>query len=95
MSNFRQPTRLVLGNLAAWTHSACIVYPSEIFDPPSIVDAVAEEKCTALHGVPTHFLGVLAEVEKRRSEGENVDFGRLRYVAKYPKLEFILKVLVY
>ncbi|KAF9447142.1 acetyl-CoA synthetase-like protein [Macrolepiota fuliginosa MF-IS2] len=69
---------LVLGNLAAWTHGACIVYPSEIFDPPSIVDAVAEEKCTALHGVPTHFLGVLAEVEKRRAEGATIDFRRLR-----------------
>lgn len=69
---------LVLGNLAAWTHGACIVYPSEVFDPPSIVDAVTEEKCTALHGVPTHFLGVLAEVEKRREAGEVVDFGKLR-----------------
>ncbi|KAF8886542.1 hypothetical protein BD779DRAFT_1786507, partial [Infundibulicybe gibba] len=70
--------RLVLGNLAAWSHGACVVYPSEIFDPPSIVDAVAEEQCTALHGVPTHFLGVLAEVQKRREAGESVDFGHLR-----------------
>ncbi|KXN89148.1 Putative acyl-CoA synthetase YngI [Leucoagaricus sp. SymC.cos] len=69
---------LVLGNLAAWTHGACIVYPSAVFDPPSIVDAVVEEKCTALHGVPTHFLGVSAEVEKRRAAGEVLDFGRLR-----------------
>ncbi|KAJ3567841.1 hypothetical protein NP233_g6099 [Leucocoprinus birnbaumii] len=65
-------------NLAAWTHGACIVYPSDIYDPPSIVDTVAEERCTALHGVPTHFLGVLAEVEKRRAAGEVVDFGKLR-----------------
>ncbi|OJT03473.1 hypothetical protein TRAPUB_5892 [Trametes pubescens] len=71
-------TRLVLGNLAAWTHGACIVYPSEIFSPPAIVDAVAQERCTALHGVPTHFLGVLAEVQRRRTDGENVDTRSLR-----------------
>ena len=35
-------------------------------------------RCTALHGVPTHFLGVLSEVERRRNEGEVVDLGRLR-----------------
>ncbi|PPQ75996.1 hypothetical protein CVT26_005948 [Gymnopilus dilepis] len=70
--------RLVLGNLAAWTHGACIVYPSPSYDPPSIVDAVVAEKCTALHGVPTHFLGVLAEVEARNAEGQTVDTSSLR-----------------
>lgn len=74
------PTRLVLGNLAAWSHGACIVYASEIFDPKAIVDAVVEEKCTALHGVPTHFIGVLGEVDKRREAGEDVDTSNLRCV---------------
>ncbi|KAJ7268374.1 hypothetical protein C8J57DRAFT_1325005 [Mycena rebaudengoi] len=69
---------LVLGNLAAWTHGACIVYPSEMFDPKAIVEALVEEKCTALHGVPTHFLGVLAEVDRRRAGGENLDMRHLR-----------------
>ncbi|KAJ7275033.1 hypothetical protein C8J57DRAFT_1313435 [Mycena rebaudengoi] len=70
--------RLVLGNLAAWTHGSCVVYPSEIFDPKAIVDAVVQERCTALHGVPTHFLGVLAEVDRRRTSGETLDMRRLR-----------------
>ncbi|KAI0371268.1 acyl-CoA synthetase [Pilatotrama ljubarskyi] len=69
---------LVLGNLAAWTHGACIVYPSEIFNPPAIVDAVTQERCTALHGVPTHFLGVLAEVQRRREQGDLIDTRSLR-----------------
>ena len=56
------------------------MYPSAIFDPPAIIDAVTEEKCTALHGVPTHFLGVLAEVQRRRDDGERVDTRRLRCV---------------
>ena len=36
------------------------------------------DRCTALHGVPTHFLGALSEVERRRNEGEVVDLSRLR-----------------
>ncbi|KAJ3840166.1 acetyl-CoA synthetase-like protein [Lentinula raphanica] len=69
---------LVLGNLAFWTHSACVVYPSESFNPAAIVDTLVNEKCTALHGVPTHFLGILSEIEKRKSEGEGLDLSNLR-----------------
>lgn len=36
--------RLILGNLAAFTHASCVVYPSEIFDPIKIVDALLTEK---------------------------------------------------
>ncbi|KAH7882410.1 hypothetical protein F5I97DRAFT_1939445 [Phlebopus sp. FC_14] len=68
----------ILWNLAAWSQGACIVYPSETFDPKAIVDAVMQERCTALHGVPTHFLGVLAEMHKRREAGEKLDFTSLR-----------------
>lgn len=69
---------LVLGNLAAWSHGACIVYPSEVFDPKAIVDAVVAERCTALHGVPTHFLGVLSEFDRRQAAGERLDTSSLR-----------------
>lgn len=54
------------------------MYPSESFDPQAVVDAVIKDRCTALHGVPTHFLGVLAEVEKRTQAGEKLDFSNLR-----------------
>jgi acyl-CoA synthetase (AMP-forming)/AMP-acid ligase II len=72
-------TRLVLGNLAAWSRGAAIVYPSEIFNPVAIMDALVEEQCTALHGVPTHFIGILAELDKRKKAGKRVDISRLRY----------------
>ncbi|EIW58366.1 acetyl-CoA synthetase-like protein [Trametes versicolor FP-101664 SS1] len=65
-------------NLAAWTHGACIVYASEVYDPSAIVDAITQERCTALHGVPTHLLGVLGEAQKRREEGKVVDTSCLR-----------------
>ena len=73
--------RLVLGNLAAWSHGSAIVYPSEIYDPRAIVDAVVKERCTALHGVPTHFLAVLEEVQRRQQAGEELDFSRLRFIS--------------
>ncbi|KAI6104309.1 acetyl-CoA synthetase-like protein [Pisolithus sp. B1] len=78
-SYLMSPIRLVLGNLAAWSRGACIVYPSPVFHPEAIVDAVVQERCTALHGVPTHFLGVLSEVQKRREAGEKLD---LRFICK-------------
>lgn len=70
-------TRLVLGNLAAWVHGAAIVYASETFDPKAIVQTVSEEKCTALHGVPTHFIGVLEELE-RLGPASGLDMSSLR-----------------
>lgn len=51
---------MVLGNLAALTHGACIIYPDEGFDPEKVLQTVEDEKCTALHGVPTMFIGELA-----------------------------------
>ncbi|TFK49431.1 acetyl-CoA synthetase-like protein [Heliocybe sulcata] len=65
-------------SISLWTHGACIVYPSEIFNPQRIVDTVVEEKCTALHGVPTHFLGVLSELKWREESGEKPDLSNLR-----------------
>ncbi len=47
---------MVLGNLAAVTHGACMVFPGEGFDPLVTLETVAEERCTALHGVPTMFI---------------------------------------
>ncbi|KAI9932321.1 hypothetical protein ASPWEDRAFT_132360 [Aspergillus wentii DTO 134E9] len=51
---------LVLGMLAVVTHGAKIVFPSETFDPKAVLHAISDEKCTALHGVPTMFEAILA-----------------------------------
>lgn len=51
---------MVMGNLASITHGAAIVYPSEGFDPEAVLRAVEAERCTALYGVPTMFIAVLA-----------------------------------
>ena len=50
---------MVLGNLACITHGAAMIYPSEVFDPLAVMETVASEHCTALHGVPTMFIAIL------------------------------------
>src|SRR5664280_1079738 len=44
---------MVMGNLAAVTCGAVMVYPGEGFDPVATLATVAQEKCTTLYGVPT------------------------------------------
>lgn len=51
---------LVLGMLAVVTHGSKIIFPSETFDPKAVLHAISDEKCTALHGVPTMFEAILA-----------------------------------
>lgn len=50
---------MVMGNLACITHGSAAVFPGDAFDPLSTLTTVAEERCTALHGVPTMFIGEL------------------------------------
>src|SRR5882757_2802084 len=47
---------MVMGNLGCLTHGSTMVYPAEAFDPLATLQAVAEERCTALYGVPTMFI---------------------------------------
>jgi len=47
---------MVMGNLAATSHGACMVIPAPGFDPALTLAAVAEERCTSLYGVPTMFI---------------------------------------
>jgi fatty-acyl-CoA synthase len=47
---------MVLGVLAAVTHGATMVFPAPVYDPLSTLEAVQDEHCTALHGVPTMFV---------------------------------------
>ncbi len=51
---------MVMGNLGATTHGACMVIPSAGFDAGATLAAVAEERCTSLYGVPTMFIAELA-----------------------------------
>jgi fatty-acyl-CoA synthase len=51
---------MVLGNLAAVTHGATMVVPSLTFESLAALTTAAEERCTAMYGVPTMFIAMLA-----------------------------------
>jgi fatty-acyl-CoA synthase len=50
---------MVMGNLGATTHGACMVYPADTFEPRATLEACATERCTSLYGVPTMFIAQL------------------------------------
>jgi fatty-acyl-CoA synthase len=50
---------MVMGNLAATSHGACVVIPSPAFEPAATLRAVQAERCTSLYGVPTMFIAEL------------------------------------
>ena len=50
---------MVLGALACVSSGATMVFPNDAYDPISTLTAVQEERCTALHGVPTMFVNEL------------------------------------
>jgi fatty-acyl-CoA synthase len=50
---------MVLGTLICVSHGATMVLPGEVFEPVQTLTVAAEEKCTALHGVPTMFIAEL------------------------------------
>ena len=64
---------MVLAVLACVSVGAAMVFPGEAFDPGATLKAVAEEKCTALHGVPTMFIAELDHPDFR-----TFDLTRLR-----------------
>ncbi len=50
---------MVLANIAAITHGACMVLTGEAFDPETVMQTVQDEKCTSLYGVPLMFIAEL------------------------------------
>ena len=64
---------MVLGVLACVTHGAAMIFPSEAFEAGAVLETVSEERCTALHGVPTMFI---AELE--HPDFKQFDLGHLR-----------------
>ena len=54
---------MVMGNLACTSHGACMVIPAPAFDPLATLQAVQDERCTSLYGVPTMFIAELEHPE--------------------------------
>jgi fatty-acyl-CoA synthase len=82
---------MVMGNLACMTHGACAVFPDEGFDPEVVLKTVEEERCTALHGVPTMFV---AETDHPQVGTFNLSSLRTGVMAGAPcPLELMHKVI--
>ena len=64
---------MVMGNLGCTSHGSTMVIPNDAFEPVSVLDAVQEEKCTSLYGVPTMFIAELGV-----PEFESYDLSSLR-----------------
>jgi fatty-acyl-CoA synthase len=67
---------MVIGNLGATTHGACLVYPAPSFEPRATLAAVAQERCTSLLGVPAMFIAELDALDA--SEPDTYDLSSLR-----------------
>ncbi|MDR1893004.1 MAG: AMP-binding protein [Oscillospiraceae bacterium] len=56
---------MVLAIMACIAHGTAMV-PVDIFSPLKVMEAVENERCTALHGVPTMFIAILSHPEFSR-----------------------------
>lgn len=82
---------LVLGLLAIVTHGGKIVYPAEVFDIPSTVQAISEEACTAVHGVPAMFDSLF---QAEFPPNFNCDNLRTGIIAGAPVPRYLMELLV-
>ncbi|MEZ5967193.1 MAG: AMP-binding protein [Planctomycetota bacterium] len=64
---------MVVSTLTCLAHGATIVIPAPHFDPEATLAAIASERCTAVHGVPTMFIAQLEHPNFAR-----YDLGSLR-----------------
>ena len=64
---------MVMAVLGCLTHGAAMIFPDEAFDPTTVLQALQDERCTALFGVPTMFIA-----ELNHPEFESFDLSNLR-----------------
>ncbi len=63
---------LVLATMASVTHATAMI-PVEAYSPVKVLKALSEEKCTAVHGVPTMFIAML-----EREDFDTYDLSHMR-----------------
>jgi len=49
---------MVMGNLGCTTHGAAMIIPAPGFDPAATLQAITDERCTGVYGVPTMFIAM-------------------------------------
>ncbi|MPY96256.1 MAG: AMP-binding protein, partial [Acidimicrobiia bacterium] len=66
---------MVMGNLGCTTYGACMVIPSDAFEPGAVLEACQRERCTSLYGVPTMFIAELGHPDFDRYDLESLRTG--------------------
>jgi fatty-acyl-CoA synthase len=82
---------MVMGNLGAVSHGACMVIPAPSFEPKATLEAVAEERCTSLYGVPTMFI---AELEHPDFDAFDLSSLRTGIMAGSPCPEQVMRKVI-
>ena len=57
---------MVMGSLVCTVTGGTMVFPGEGFDPLATLQALHDERCTAVHGVPTMFIAQLDHADFKR-----------------------------
>jgi fatty-acyl-CoA synthase len=83
---------MVLANLLCLSVGATLVLPSEHFDDFQVLRAIAQEKCTAVHGVPTMFI---AELEDPRFQEFDLSSLRTGIMAGAPCPPELMKRVIH
>jgi len=65
---------LVLAIMVCLTHGSTMV-PLYFYNPLKVIFAVTQEKCTALHGVPTMFIGILEHKDFKKYDYSSLRTG--------------------
>lgn len=65
----------VMGTLMCVVHGATMVIPAESFDPDASLKAIAQERCTAIYGVPTMFHAMLHSPLMAEHRGDSLRTG--------------------
>jgi fatty-acyl-CoA synthase len=81
---------MVLSNMLCVNYGATMVIPNEFFDPYLTLKAIEDEKCTAMHGVPTMFI---TQIEHPQFKNANLSTLRTGIMAGAPcPIELMKKV---
>lgn len=82
---------MVLTNLLSMSVGATLVLAAATFDPEATLRAVAQERCTVLHGVPTMFI---AELEHPQFESFDLSSLRTGIMAGAPCPADLMKAVI-
>jgi fatty-acyl-CoA synthase len=68
---------MVLGSVAAVANGAAIIIPGESFEAGSTLEAIEEERCTVIYGVPTMFVRQLEHPRIQSSDLRSLRTGNI------------------